>query len=48
MATFGERLIGAARLDAETYEEVEHDQTATGQAAGVVVFSALQAFVWVD
>ncbi len=43
MATFGERLIGAARLDAETYEEVEHDQTATGQAAGVVVFSSVAA-----
>ena len=31
-----QRMIGAARLDVPTYEEVEHDQRATGQAAGVV------------
>jgi len=41
MATFSERMIGAARLDAEIYEEVEHDQTATGQAAVVVVLSSI-------
>jgi len=36
-------MIGAARLDAQTYEEVEADQTATGQAMGVVVLSAVAA-----
>jgi hypothetical protein len=41
MASFGERMIGAARLDAATYEEVEADTTATGQAALVVVISSL-------
>lgn len=41
MATFVERMLGAARLDAATYEEVEHDQTATGQAAAVVVLSSI-------
>ena len=37
MASFGARLIGAAKLDAATYEEVEHDKGATGQAAAVVI-----------
>lgn len=31
-----DRMIGAAMLDVATYEDVEHDQTATGQAAAVV------------
>lgn len=37
----GSRMLGAAFLRVETYEEVEHDQTATGQAAAVVVIVAL-------
>ncbi|MFQ5694909.1 MAG: YIP1 family protein [Terriglobia bacterium] len=41
MASFAERMIGAAKLDAHTYEEVEADQTATGQAMAVVVLSSL-------
>src|SRR5262249_60298089 len=32
MASLGERMIGAARLDAGTYEEVEAETTATSQA----------------
>ena len=32
VSTFTQRLIGAARLDAATYEEVEADRSATGQA----------------
>ena len=43
MATFAERMIGAAKLDVQTYEEVEADQTATGQAMGVVLLSAVAA-----
>jgi hypothetical protein len=35
-----ERMIGAAFLDVNTYEEVEADETATGQAAVVVVMVA--------
>lgn len=35
-STMTERMIGAAKLDIDTYEEVEHDETATAQAAGVV------------
>ena len=35
------RMVGAAFLDIGTYEEVEHDQDATGQAAAVVALVAL-------
>lgn len=35
------RMIGAAKLDIQTYEEVEADSTATGQAAAVVVMVAV-------
>ena len=41
MASFTERMLGAARLHLPTYEEVEADRTATGQAVGVVVLSSL-------
>lgn len=34
------RMTGAAFLDIETFEEVERDETATGQAASVVVLMA--------
>ncbi len=43
MASFTQRMIGAAMLRARTYEEVEADATATGQAMGVVVLSSLAA-----
>lgn len=36
-----ERAIGAARLDIPTYEEVEADRNATGQAAVVVAVAAI-------
>jgi len=45
MASFVERVVGAARLDAKTYEEVEADTTAMGQAMAVVAASALAAGV---
>ncbi len=35
--SFGERLVGAARLNVDTYEEVEADGSATSQAALVVI-----------
>ena len=41
MANFTERMIGAAKLDGHTYEEVEVDTTATGQAMAVVILSTL-------
>lgn len=39
--SFQERLIGALKLDASVYEEVEHDDTAMGQAATVVALAAV-------
>lgn len=45
MAGFTERMIGAATLNVQTYEEVEHDQSATGQAAGVVVMVAIASAI---
>ena len=39
--SFGERLLGALRLDATVYEEVEHTPDALGQAAGVVALAAV-------
>ena len=36
-----ERMIGAATLDIQTFEEVEADPTATGQAAAVVAMAAI-------
>ncbi|GAB3671868.1 YIP1 family protein [Salinisphaera aquimarina] len=41
MQSFVQRMIGAAKLDVPTYEEVEHDSGATGQAAIVVVLAAI-------
>ena len=43
MATIQDRIIRAAKLDAQLYEEVEADRDATGQAMAVVVMSALAA-----
>ena len=43
MATFLERVIGAAKLDVRIYEEVEADTSALGQAMAVVVLSSLAA-----
>lgn len=43
MATLQERIIGAAMLNPATYEEVEADQSATGQAALVVVAAAISS-----
>lgn len=43
MQSFIQRMIGAAKLQVPTYEEVEHDKSATGQAALVVLLAALAA-----
>ena len=43
MATFVERMVGAAKLDAATYEEIEQDASATKQALGVVALSSVAA-----
>ncbi len=43
MATFGQRIVGAAKLNVPTYEEIENDASATGQALAVVILSSIAA-----
>lgn len=43
MATLQQRIVGALQLDVNTFEEVERDEAATGQAALVVVGVAIAA-----
>jgi hypothetical protein len=45
MASFVDRVVGAARLDAKVYEEVEADASAMGQAMAVVAAASLAAGV---
>jgi len=47
MTSFTQRVIGAAKLDVHTYEEVEADTTAMGQAMGVVALSSVAAGIGV-
>src|SRR4051794_38068315 len=48
MASFGERVVGAMRLDANTFEEIERDPTAMGQAAGVIALAAVSTAIgWI-
>jgi hypothetical protein len=44
-ASMTDRMMRAARLEPQVYEEVEHDLSATGQALTVVVVAALAAGV---
>ena len=43
MAGLIARCLGAARLDAATYEDVEADESTTGQAMLVVALSSVAA-----
>ena len=43
MASFTNRMIRAAKLDVNLYEEVEADKDAMGQAMGVVILSSVAA-----
>ena len=45
MTSFVRRMVGAAKLDPATYEEVEADKSATRQALGVVLLSAVAVTV---
>ncbi|MBL8214335.1 MAG: YIP1 family protein [Bryobacterales bacterium] len=45
MASFGDRFIGALKLDARAYEDVEADPNALGQAIVVVAVSAVCAAI---
>lgn len=42
-SSFGQRILGAARLDVNVYEEVEADTSALGQAMAVVVMASVAA-----
>ena len=39
--TFAERVVGALKLDANTFEDIERDPTAMGQAVGIIALAAL-------
>ena len=43
MATIQERMLRAAKLDVDLYEEVEADPTSMGQATAVVVMASVAA-----
>jgi hypothetical protein len=45
MQSFAARMVGAARFHSGTYEEVEADHTANGQAVAVVVIASLAAAI---
>jgi hypothetical protein len=40
-STFGQRMLGAARLDGSTYDEIARSPNALGQAAAVVALAAV-------
>ena len=44
-SSFLNRIYRAIKIDPDLYEEVEHDKSATIQAASVVVLSSLAAGV---
>jgi hypothetical protein len=49
MASFGERVVGAMKLDANTFEEIERDQTAISQTVGVITIAAVSngiGWIW--
>lgn len=39
--TFGDRILGAIKLDANTFEDIERDPSAIGQAVGVIALAAV-------
>jgi hypothetical protein len=41
--TFGQRIMGVLRLDVVTFEEIESDAAANGQAVAVVIVASLAA-----
>jgi Yip1 domain len=41
--TFGDRIVGAMKLDPHAFEDVERDPTAIGQSVGVIALAAVAA-----
>jgi hypothetical protein len=46
--TFGDRVIGALKLDENAFEDAERDPTSIGQAVGVIVLGAVSTGIgWI-
>ena len=45
MASLGERMIGAMQGDVKTFQEIEADPTAIGQAVTVIVIAGVASFI---
>ncbi|HSC30047.1 MAG TPA: YIP1 family protein [Vicinamibacterales bacterium] len=45
MASLGERMVGAIRADVATFEEIERDPTALGQAVTVIVLAGVASLI---
>ena len=45
MATFGQRMVGAMTANEATFEEIERDPGALGQAVGVIVIASVAALI---
>jgi hypothetical protein len=45
MATLGQRMAGAMQADAKTFQEIEADPTAIGQAVAVIVLAGVASLI---
>ena len=45
MASLGQRMVGAMQGNAATFEEIEHDTSAMGQAVTVIVIAGVAALI---
>lgn len=45
MATLGQRMVGAMKADVPTFEEIERDPTAMGQAVTVIIIAGVAAMI---
>ncbi len=45
MASLGERMVGAMRADVKTFQELEADPTAIGQAVTVIVIAGVASLI---
>ena len=45
MASLGERMVGAMKADVATFEEIERDPSAMGQAVMVIVIAGVAALI---
>lgn len=45
MASLGQRMVGAMKADVATFEEIEHDPNAMGQAVAVIVIAGVAGMI---